>query len=151
MTGKNLTNIDLRTKVTIEIDVVLTAKSKALGVDKSVLVRDVLAKWVADELSFVALLHAEQKNTEERQQRSRRRHLSQRQKNAVFARDGLKCKSCGAEPEIDHLHIDHVIPVNAGGSSELSNLQVLCRPCNLQKANKILPFSPGEGASGRHG
>ena len=31
------------------------------------------------------------------------------------------------------MDIDHMIPVIRGGSNDESNLQVICRPCNLRK------------------
>ena len=42
-----------------------------------------------------------------------------------------RCLSCGKECA---LHIDHVIPVSKGGTSDISNLQPLCRSCNSTKA-----------------
>ncbi len=53
----------------------------------------------------------------------------------VFNRDGHYCKICGEE---HNLHIDHIIPLSKGGKTELSNLQVLCKKCNLQKYNKTM-------------
>ncbi len=31
------------------------------------------------------------------------------------------------------MHIDHIIPRKAGGTHDLDNLRVLCKPCNLKK------------------
>ncbi len=49
---------------------------------------------------------------------------------ALVERDGYRCTKCGAEKD---LHIDHIVPVSAGGTNQLSNLQFLCRPCNIAK------------------
>lgn len=55
-------------------------------------------------------------------------------KLAVWSRDGGACVRCGSKAE---LHFDHVIPYSRGGSSIADNLQVLCRTCNLAKANRL--------------
>jgi hypothetical protein len=49
----------------------------------------------------------------------------------ILARDGYTCRECGATE--GELHVDHVIPIAAGGRNEEDNLQILCRPCNLRK------------------
>jgi hypothetical protein len=53
----------------------------------------------------------------------------------IFERDGNVCAYCGAPGAT---HIDHVVPVSAGGSYEDSNLVVACRACNLSKGTKSL-------------
>jgi 5-methylcytosine-specific restriction endonuclease McrA len=55
-------------------------------------------------------------------------------KERVFARDGRTCRYCGSDEE--PLHIDHIISRKRGGTHELENLQVLCKPCNLRKSSK---------------
>lgn len=40
------------------------------------------------------------------------------------------------------LTADHVIPVSRGGTSDIANIQPLCKPCNSKKGNKIIDFRP---------
>jgi 5-methylcytosine-specific restriction endonuclease McrA len=80
----------------------------------------------------------------------------------VFAKKGLTCARCGTIGEFfvkekhnrqaKYWHLgcyaldgdgnwvmmtrDHIIPRNRGGSDSLSNSQVLCFPCNQEKADK---------------
>jgi len=56
---------------------------------------------------------------------------------ALGRRDGFACTNCRA---VEDLQIDHILPVSRGGTSDLVNLQILCKPCNKRKGNKL----PGE-------
>jgi hypothetical protein len=47
-----------------------------------------------------------------------------------------ECKRCRRRPPEVVLHIDHIIPVKAGGSSKRGNLQFLCAEHNLKKGAK---------------
>jgi len=49
-------------------------------------------------------------------------------------RDGFQCLWCGAGSFIQ-LHVDHIIPVAAGGTDATDNLRTLCRYCNLDRSN----------------
>lgn len=55
----------------------------------------------------------------------------------VLHRDGYTCQYCGAKgPQAGgsaELHIDHRIPVSAGGTNDVVNLVTACRDCNLGK------------------
>lgn len=53
---------------------------------------------------------------------------------ALVLRDEGVCQDCGAA---EGLEIDHIVPVTKGGSNELSNLQLLCGPCNRRKGNRV--------------
>ena len=57
---------------------------------------------------------------------------------SVLARDNWKCCSCGrtAKEEGVTLEVDHIIPRSKGGTDEMSNLQALCKKCNIGKSNK---------------
>jgi 5-methylcytosine-specific restriction endonuclease McrA len=51
----------------------------------------------------------------------------------IVSRQDGRCNSC--HKKVD-LAIDHVIPVCRGGSSDPSNIQGLCKPCNSKKGGK---------------
>ena len=54
----------------------------------------------------------------------------------VFKRDNFRCVACGRSPAIHlsvELHADHILSVANGGKTILTNLQTLCRDCNLGK------------------
>lgn len=53
----------------------------------------------------------------------------------VFARDGYVCQYCGA---LDSKEVDHIHPLVRGGTSDLLNLCVACKPCNSSKKDKTL-------------
>ena len=53
-------------------------------------------------------------------------------RRAVFARDGYRCKYCGAGSQ---LTIDHVIPRCRGGHSDWDNVATCCSPCNHRKGD----------------
>lgn len=57
--------------------------------------------------------------------------LSPKQRARVYARDGRKCKLCGAT---ENLQIDHIDPVSQGGSSSDDNLRTLCGQCNNKRS-----------------
>lgn len=65
----------------------------------------------------------------------------------VFARSKFKCCECGMEADLStgwagvrqQLHVDHIVPVSKGGSHLVSNMQTLCRRCNLSKGARLHP------------
>lgn len=62
--------------------------------------------------------------------RKRRRKCSIHVKRAILERDGYKCVKCG---DTRHLHVDHIVAIASGGTSDYGNLQTLCRNCNIAK------------------
>jgi hypothetical protein len=76
-------------------------------------------------------------NSKPKAKSSKRKSISDRQRRTVFERDGFTCCDCGASPQKNpdvELHVDHRIPVSKGGTNALSNLQTLCKSCNLGKS-----------------
>lgn len=53
----------------------------------------------------------------------------------IIVRQRGKCAVCG-NPLKYGVHIDHVVPVSRGGTSDPANLQALCPKCNLSKGAK---------------
>lgn len=64
----------------------------------------------------------------------RRAALKDATRQAVFDRDGHRCRSCGATQD---LGVDHVVPWSRGGSDDPDNLQTLCRRCNASKGARV--------------
>ena len=62
------------------------------------------------------------------------RSIPQAVKNAVYQRDGGRCAECGDD---QYLEFDHVLPFSKGGASSETNVQLLCRRCNMIEADKI--------------
>ena len=63
---------------------------------------------------------------------SQSRYISETTKKLVFSRDGGVCQCCGSTFELEY---DHITPYSCGGSSEPSNIQLLCQSCNRSKSN----------------
>ncbi len=69
------------------------------------------------------------------------RTLAREQREAIFTRDGGRCRLCGAPAT----EIDHIV----GSSSDSENLQAVCKPCNLAKAAaNFRPATQVEAAEG---
>lgn len=64
------------------------------------------------------------------------RTIPQDVKIAVSARDGGRCRQCGSTAD---LHFDHVIPWSKGGANTITNIQILCGPCNRRKGADDIP------------
>lgn len=50
--------------------------------------------------------------------------------------DKIRCEDCKHFFYEEELSVDHVNPWSKGGRTELSNAQLLCRPCNIKQGNR---------------
>jgi len=71
---------------------------------------------------------------ERQEPRGERKGISSKLRFQILQRDQFRCRACGRGPADDvKLVIDHVIPVDWGGSNDEDNLQALCEECNSGK------------------
>lgn len=70
----------------------------------------------------------------------RTRHIPLATRRAVFARANRRCQMCATGD--GSMHVDHIFPWSRGGSNDLANLQLLCAPCNLAKAARVVGDVP---------
>jgi hypothetical protein len=98
------------------------------------------------DLTFEQLQHEFATARAVRSQQSTTTFLRQQERNRitagvrskVLARDSYRCRHCGISTALGAvLHIDHIIPISKGGTSDLGNLQTLCQDCNLGKSNRV--------------
>ena len=68
--------------------------------------------------------------------RGRREHIPGKLRFDVLAKSKGVCVACGISSLKRAIEVDHIVPVNMGGTSDLSNLQALCYKCNAQKRDR---------------
>jgi hypothetical protein len=51
---------------------------------------------------------------------------------ALFQRQGGKCVHCTKSLRNGY-HVDHIVPLARGGANWITNIQLLCGPCNVRK------------------
>ena len=111
--------------VTARRAVVLVLAEKAESIDGS-------GDWFHAERLQLEVPSVLRLRTVVRTERHRELTISRR---GVFARDEHRCQYCGDRAET----LDHVIPRSRGGSHSWSNVVAACRPCNVHKADRLLP------------
>jgi 5-methylcytosine-specific restriction endonuclease McrA len=53
----------------------------------------------------------------------------------VFQHYGKKCKYCDKILKTDTMVFDHIVPISKGGSSNIENIQLICRTSNGMKGS----------------
>ena len=71
-----------------------------------------------------------------------------RLRRLVVERAGQRCEYCGLAQEGQEatFHIDHVVPVVAGGETTLDNLALACVSCSLRKGARQRAADPHDGS-----
>lgn len=57
----------------------------------------------------------------------------------LLKKQNFKCASCFISIKSvgrNGRHADHIVSLSGGGTNDIGNIQMLCRPCNLSKYNK---------------
>lgn len=60
-----------------------------------------------------------------------RNGIPSKQRRQLIVQKGQRCAHCNT---MENLTVDHKLARSLGGTNARSNLQVLCKPCNWQKA-----------------
>ena len=68
-----------------------------------------------------------------RVRKQKMRYVSAGKRRGVLERDGHRCVYCDVDLKDVQAVIDHRIPVSAGGTNEIDNLQATCKTCNARK------------------
>ena len=90
----------------------------------------IVALLIADWLIWVML---RTRSNERRIRPTKRVTWPKGLKQELMKRQDNTCVYCGYRRIARTLDIDHMIPAVRGGSNDISNLQVICRPCNQRK------------------
>lgn len=72
---------------------------------------------------------------------SKRRKLSNAERERVFSKTDGHCAYCGCELTIRDMQVDHVIPLNGWseqGEDTLDNMLPACRSCNHYKSRSTI-------------
>ena len=64
---------------------------------------------------------------------TKRKYFRPELKRELGVEQDRRCMYCGERKLLKNLQIDHMHPVDRGGSNDRSNLQLLCGPCNQRK------------------
>jgi len=70
--------------------------------------------------------------------KARRRQLTKKERELIFAKTNGRCAYCGTKLIIKSMTVDHVVPLRQGGADELENMLPACRPCNHRKSSSTL-------------
>lgn len=63
------------------------------------------------------------------------KYNSPENKKFLYGEQGGFCLGCQTHFQMQHLAVDHIVPVSKGGTDHISNLQLLCNSCKSIKGN----------------
>lgn len=78
---------------------------------------------------------------EKRKRAEQRVFLSYDDKEMINSRNRYKCACCGKTLRVGkNFTVEHIIPLSQGGTNKPENLIGLCKKCNDEKADSIMPY-----------
>ncbi len=111
-------------------------------------VREAQRNWRKNnpDKARLSSLNSVHKNPDAKKAKDHRRKAKKRGNGGSFSpvewkelreKYGNKCLCCGEEKKLE---ADHVIPVIKGGTSNIENIQPLCRSCNAKKSSSEIDY-----------
>ena len=79
------------------------------------------------------VFHVAEPLTETRELRNINRSIPREVQFRVLKRENQICRECGRSVQDEDVEFDHVIPYSKGGSSDESNVRLLCKTCNRKR------------------
>lgn len=61
---------------------------------------------------------------------------------ALCHKFNYRCLACGRREPVIKLTVDHVLPIQMGGTNTIDNLQPLCGDCNSSKGARHIDYRP---------
>ena len=93
----------------------------------------VLVLIILAAADFILQQFMQTRTNERTLKQTKRIRFSPRVKTQLFQQQNGHCIYCGKRKIIKNLQIDHINPVVRSGPNDMSNLQLLCAPCNQRK------------------
>jgi hypothetical protein len=83
------------------------------------------------------VFHVAEPFTETKELRKVTRHIPRSTQFRVMKRENQICQVCGKSVKDENIEFDHIVPWSKGGSSDESNIRLLCSPCNRRRSNNF--------------
>lgn len=118
--------------------------------EKDISIEDVEEKFDVDEVEKTELAVVssqkdldveENKMAEAKRRKKLRNEVTHKLRFDVLERDSYRCKYCGRSPKTTEgleIVVDHIIPLELGGTNDMTNLLTACFECNEGKKDRRL-------------
>lgn len=83
------------------------------------------------------VFHVAEPLTETKELRRISRNIPRPVQFRVMKRENQICSVCSSNVQDQDAHFDHIIPFSKGGSSDESNVRLLCDACNQKRSNRF--------------
>ena len=113
---------------------------KWIGIDVENKSGDLIAERLSDEVGtlFCKFVHRTDlpMRTDLAIVNLRNTRIKNQIKSDLYGQQRGNCNGCKVHFEIQHFHVDHIVPISKGGGDFRENLQLLCGNCNTTKGNR---------------